>query len=58
MFLVRDWVIDELVFIGREECVTASQNYWANGTIHDLVQILEFAQFPREMEGESEIIIL
>jgi len=49
--VVRDWVVDELMFIGREESVTALRSYWENGGIHELVQILEFTQFPRPMEG-------
>jgi hypothetical protein len=52
-FQVRDWVIDELMFIGREECATALRSYWANGTIQELVQILAFAQFPREMPEDA-----
>jgi hypothetical protein len=43
------------MFIGREDCATALRNYWANGTIQELVQILELAQFPREMEEDAPV---
>ena len=47
--------MDELMFIGREECAIALRNYWENKGIVELVQILEFAQYPKPMDEEWQV---
>jgi hypothetical protein len=31
LIVVRQWVVDKLIFIGREECAVALEAYWDNG---------------------------
>jgi hypothetical protein len=45
--------VDELIFIGREECAVALEAYWDNGGLEELIQVLEFAQFPKPLEEGS-----
>jgi hypothetical protein len=55
LMLVRQWVVNELIFIGREECAIALEAYWNNGGLEELIQILEFAQFPKPLEDNAWI---
>jgi hypothetical protein len=50
VIVVRQWVVDELNFIGREEGAVVLEAYWDNGGLEELVRILEYAQFPKPME--------
>ena len=52
---VRRWVVGELEFIGRQECVATLQSYWSTGTVNDLAQILEFAQFPKPLGDDVQV---
>ena len=52
---VRHWMVGELGLIGRQECVAALKNYWSTGSINDLAQILEFAQFPKSMDEGIQV---
>ena len=40
------------MFIGQEECGIALRNYWEIRDIDELVQILEFAQYPKPMDED------
>lgn len=52
---MREWVIDELMFIGKERWARSLEAYWRDRDISDLVDILEAAQFPDPMpEGVFE----
>ena len=44
-------MIDELEFIGRDDSVEVLRSDWNSGSMVDLARILEFAQFPKPMDG-------
>jgi len=53
---VRDWVINELMFIGQQRWAGSLVAYWRDRDISDLVDILEAAQFPDPVpEGGFEL---
>jgi hypothetical protein len=52
--LLRNWVIEELGFIGRDDCVKLLRSFWNSRSINDLAQILEYSQFPKPMDEELQ----
>lgn len=53
LILVRQWVLNELIFIGQEECAVALEAYWDNGGLEELIRILDFAQFPKPLDEDT-----
>lgn len=50
---VCDWVVEELGFIGKEECAASLEEYWREGDGRVLARILEYAQFPEQMAEQN-----
>ena len=50
LIAVRNWVIQELVFIGKEGNARSLQAYWATGEVEHLVDTLEAVRLPDPME--------
>lgn len=44
-----DWVIEELQFIGKDECAQCLETYWREMDIGILATIIKYAQFPEQM---------
>ena len=47
------WVISELEFIGKDEAAGFLERYWREGDVLDLLQIIQFAQFPEPMKNST-----
>lgn len=50
---VCEWVVEELGFIGKEECARSLEEYWREGDGSVLARILEYAQFPEQMMDQT-----
>jgi hypothetical protein len=46
------WIVDELRFIGKENCARCLERYWRDHEADALVELLDYAQFPDEMSDQ------
>lgn len=53
LMLVCMWVIGELEFLGKETCARKLKDFWRDGDVNVLAEILELAQFPELLPAEQ-----